>query len=194
LRRAARGNVARQAAALLGLPGAKSSRWYISSNCGREPGDNAELGAKVSLLEGDEDVLVEPHHLEDGRATVVVVPLVETPGIRMPYQDPFTVTFFDMPNIENFSLPSGMRLAVILEKYVSPDEYASFVDLLSRSLRDDHEAYLADEKMRSCREAYLRVVQFPEGYLGLRDRPFIEKLIKRTFHEPDTAGVFDGWF
>ncbi len=98
----------------------------------------------------------------------------------------FSITFYDMPYIDNTRFTTGSRLAVILEKFISPADYAPFLEQITEpTLRQDY-LDLSASKPRILRMAVLRLVLFPEGYLGLRDRPYLEEVIQQITKGPST--------
>jgi hypothetical protein len=87
----------------------------------------------------------------------------------------FRVTFFDMPVLENIRLPNGDRLTVTLSSYFSPPEYGEFVEHFpDKAAIEDYQS----PAYRNCKEARLTLLKFPDSYIGPRDRPYIQNLIK----------------
>ncbi len=186
LRRAALGNVVRQVSALSSLDGAKVQRMRITAG-------------KCSVFEGggEDDTsqwpqdIDEPwtfdfgtiliNRLEDGSVFLSIV-LEEgeqhNGDSTQPLKMDFRVTYFDMPVLENIRLPTGERLTVTLASYFSPLEYEDFIGQLPDYVAQDYRSFLDRPDLRTCRKAQLTLLQFPDSYIGPRDRPYIQNLIK----------------
>jgi len=187
LRRAALGNVARQVSALSSLDGAKVKRVRITDGTCSTPA----AGGAGDPSQGTEDI-DEPrtfdfgtiliNRLEDGSVSLSIVlddSEQQTGGSTQPVRMDFQVTYFDMPVLENIRLPSGQRLTVTLASYFSPREYKDFVEQIPDHVAQlDYRSFLDDPALRDCRKAWLTLLQFPDNYIGPRDRPYIENLIK----------------
>jgi hypothetical protein len=194
LRRAALGNVVRQVSALSSLDDAKVERLRITEGkCSTFEGggaDDPSQGAQDIDEPRDFDfgtVLI--NRLEDGSVYLSIL-LDESEeqagGTTQPVKLDFEVTYFDMPVLENIRLPTGERLTVTLASYFSPREYKEFVGQFPAYLAQDYQSFLDSPDLRDCRKAQLTLLQFPDSYIGPRDRPYIQNLIKTNVHpEPD---------
>ena len=123
--------------------------------------------------------------LKDGMIMATFVDTKKPRADRNPVQheDPrFSVTFYDMPYIDNTRYASGKRLTVVLEKYLSPAGYKPFLsEIKNPTLRKDY----GELEPRLLRQATIRLILFPENYLGLHDRPYLEEVIQKiTKGEP----------
>jgi hypothetical protein len=104
-----------------------------------------------------------------------------------PKPDPpkFSVGFYEAPYLDNTRLSSDVRLAVVLEKFDSPKRYFMFLDQIKDGpLREDYLRYKEDLS-EDCEYAALRLILFPEGYMGLRDRPYVEEVLLKLQQEAD---------
>lgn len=177
LRRAARGVVDRQTAYLQGLDGTEVESVRIEQHpCDSKP-QVVQWGGNGNGL----GLFIKPVLMADGVVSIVLRPE------KQAYETAFDVTFFDMPIIENFQLPSGQRMAVTLEKYFSPSEYGDYGHLFDDARqREDYEFVTSDQL---CRSAVLRFIRFSDIYIGPRDRPLIEELIRTTLDQQNEAAA-----
>jgi hypothetical protein len=187
LRRAALGNVARQVSALSSLDGAKVQRVRItdgtcSATAGGGAGDPSQGAEEIDVPRTFDFGTILVNRLEDGSVSLSIVlddSDQQTGGSTQPARMDFQVTYFDMPVLENIRLPSGQRLTVTLGSYFSPREYKDFVEQIPDHVaRLDYQSFLDDPALSDCRKAWLTLLQFPDNYIGPRDRPYIENLIK----------------
>lgn len=94
-----------------------------------------------------------------------------------------TISFFDMPVLENIYLGTGERVAFSLFYYLSRD-----MCRLSR-FRGDLDGQLqlncidVDEG-ELCALAQLRTVILPKDFVGLHDRPFVNDIAANKFRDP----------
>jgi hypothetical protein len=194
LRRAALGNVVRQVSALSSLDDAKVERLRITEGkCSTFEGggaDDPSQGAQDIDEPRDFDfgtVLI--NRLEDGSVYLSILldeSEEQSGGTTQPVKLDFEVTYFDMPVLENIRLPTGERLTVTLSSYFSPREYKEFVGQFPAYIAQDYQSFLDSPDLRDCRKAQLTLLQFPDSYIGPRDRPYIQNLIKTNVHpEPD---------
>lgn len=96
---------------------------------------------------------------------------------------PFTLSFYDLPFIDNTRLASEVRLALVLDKYISYPEVKDFIGhIKDPQLR---ESYM--EAKDSCWQAAVRVVKFPVDYMGLRDRPYLDDVVRRMGSGKETG-------
>lgn len=193
LRRAALGNVVRQVSALSSLYGAEVERLRITAgNCSAFE-DGGEDDPSQWTQDIDEPGIFDfgtilINRLEDGSVYLSIV-LDESEqqagGSTQPLKMDFRVTYFDMPVLENIRLPTGERLTVTLASYFSPLEYKDFVGQLPDHVAQDYQSFLDNPDLRNCRKAQLTLLQFPDSYIGPRDRPYIQNLIETKLSEPD---------
>ena len=186
LRRAALGNVMRQVSALSSLDGAKVERLRITSGtCSAfAPADEEDPGQWTQDI--DEPWIFDfgtilINDLDDGSVFLSIVldeSEKQSNDSTQPLKLDFRVTFFDMPVLENIRLPTGERLTVTLASYFSPLEYKDFVEHLPDNVAQDYRSFLDSRELRECRKARLTLLQFPDSYIGPRDRPYIQNLIK----------------
>ena len=191
LRRAALGNVVRQVSALSSLDGAKVERLRITAGtCSAFVGGGEDDPSQWSQ-DIDEPRIFDfgtilINRLDDGSVHLSLV-LDESEdqagASTQPQKMDFRVTFFDMPVLENIRLPTGERLAVALASYFSPLEYEDFVGTLPDHIAQDYRSFLDNPDLRDCRKARLTLLQFPDSYIGPRDRPYIQNLIDQNLIE-----------
>lgn len=167
----------RQVSAICSLKGTRAQIVTITQY------DNRDTPRIVT--EGDDlGIELQDITIDDGKVTATFHPLKPRSGRRAVNPifsvDPtFSISFFDMPYIDNSRFTSGSRLAVVMEKFISPYDYGPFLDQISDpSLRQDYRDLTSIEP-HILRIAVLRLVLFPEGYLGLRDRPYLEEVIQK---------------
>jgi hypothetical protein len=114
--------------------------------------------------------------MRDGRVRIRLDAPTGGAGFKVPPE--FQVSFYDMPYIDNSRLSSETRVAVVLEKYVSPTGYRNFLDEIEdKGLQEDYRELI--KRADTCDRAVVQVVRFPENYLGLRDRPYLEEVLSR---------------
>jgi hypothetical protein len=184
LRRAALGNVARQVSALSSLDGAKVERLQITEGkCfeGSGEDDPSQRAEDINEPRDFDFGAILINRLMDGSVhlSIVLEESEEQAGdTTQPVKLDFEVTYFDMPVLENIRLPTGERLTVTLASYFSPREYKEFVGQFPAYLAQDYEYFLASKDLSDCRKAQLTLLQFPDSYIGPRDRPYIQNLIK----------------
>ena len=114
--------------------------------------------------------------MTDGRVRIRLDTPSGVPGFKVPPE--FEVSFYDMPYIDNSRLSSAARVAVVLEKYISPTGYKRFLDdIEDKGLQEDYRQLI--RRADICDRAVVQVIRFPENYLGLRDRPYLEEVLSR---------------
>jgi len=180
LRRAALGNVARQVSALASLDGAKVERLPITEGTCFE-GGGEDAPSHINKPRDFDFGTILINSLEDGSVHLgISLDKSEdlADGTTQPVNLDFEVTFFDMPVLENIRLPTGERLTVTLSSYFSPREYREFVGQFPFNIAQDYKYFLDRPDLSDCRKAQLTLLQFPDSYIGPRDRPFIQNLIK----------------
>jgi len=102
----------------------------------------------------------------------------------------FTVSYYDMPLLEQVRLPTNERVAFSVTKYVSTEICRSEALKRSRSMNDAREVVGFCKDLESgCERARLAITTFPEDYIAARDRPFLTELTKKQ------KGLLDliGW-
>ena len=179
LRKTARSLASHQVSAMASLEGTRIEKVVVRKCLDLAPQVTAENGSAVKVI-GVTD-------MQDGQMTL----RLDAPSAPISPQDrpastkdppEFTVSFFDMPYIDNSRLPSGQRLAVVMRSYFSPS-YGKFVNEIEDPvLRQDYQEFLA--KGERCDQVSLRFVLFPDKYLGLRDRPYLEEVLTRVRESP----------
>ncbi len=109
---------------------------------------------KIEYPEVEIEVQPEVHTKEKGRYKTVD-------------KDPFSfsVSFFDMPFMDNSRLSEGTRFAIVLKNICTKETYAD----------DD----CSKEEEKSLPFAIFQVVVFKEEFMSLRDRPLFEEMIKK---------------
>ena len=187
LRRAALGNVVRQVSALSSLEDARLDRMRITKGaCSAFQGGGEDDEASWSR-DIDEPWVFDfgtilINRLEDGSVYLSLVLNEEedtSDGVSQPLKMDFRVTYFDMPVLENIRLPTGERLAVTLASYFSPSEYKDFVGEIPDHIAQlDYKSFVDNPDLQNCQKARLTLLQFPDSYIGPRDRPYIQNLIK----------------
>jgi len=190
LRRAALGNVARQVSALASLDGAKVERLQITEGtCSTFEGGGAQDPSQWAQDIDEPRILgfgtILINRLEDGSVhlSILLDESEEQAGeTTQPVKLDFQVTYFDMPVLENIRLPTGERLTVTLSSYFSPREYREFVGQFPANIAQDYRSFLDSADLRDCRKAQLTLLQFPDSYIGPRDRPYIQNLIETNVH------------
>jgi hypothetical protein len=132
-------------------------------------------------IEG-ENVKVMNAKFGDGKVRLSL----EIPSSKNNEPPSFSVGFYESPYLDNTRFSSDARLAVVLEKFIAPKQYARFLTRIeSGSLRDDYLRYQEDLP-EGCEYAAVRVLLFPEGYMGLRDRPYVEEILLKMREQPDS--------
>ncbi len=176
LRHVGRGLASRQVSAISSLNGTKVQKIIISQYQGEQKPQTYQKGENINI---DLRNII----LRDGMvlATFVDTNRPKTNGNPVQQEDPkFSITFYDMPYIDNTRYASGKRLAVVLEKYLSPAGYKPFLfEIDDLTLKKDY----SDLPPQLLRQATIRLILFPEDYLGLRDRPYMEEVIQQITKE-----------
>ncbi|NOY65682.1 MAG: hypothetical protein GXO97_09875, partial [Nitrospirae bacterium] len=78
----------------------------------------------------------------------------------------FSVSYFDMPYMDNSRLSEGIRFAIVLKAICTDKTFSK-----------DDECLKEEEK--SIPYAVFQVVTFNEEFMSLRDRPLFEEMIKK---------------
>jgi hypothetical protein len=173
----------RQANALAAAEDAKVRRFEFRLKKKEKDGAIESTIEAISLDNGGTEIPVElvARDLDDGRVRVSIAP-AWLPGDKVDnfatVRDPdFYVTFYDAPYIDNVRLTSGMRVAVILNRSIPVEKLLLHPDWVA----EDHETrellkFYADEGVANVAEVTL--IQFPDEYTALRDRPYVEKIFE----------------
>lgn len=189
LRRVAVGAIGRQVAALEGLGSGQVRVSHHGINTCRSS-DEHQGDAKVESL-NDRVSPPLPPDVATGVGAIEFIRLrdgaIDLRISKLPNKDAgpekadlgagelnLTITFFDMPTLENIRLKDGERVSFSMSKYLSKTRCSRFKADLDESLRIDC-AYLESRK-ENCEIANFRVVILPKNYLGVRDRPYVNDL------------------
>jgi hypothetical protein len=104
-----------------------------------------------------------------------------------PRQVPLSVTYFDMPSLENVRLPDGRRVALTLTRSGSSEACGRFSLQMDETGRKDCDDAIRNLKFSkalgdhgvACSWASLSVILIPSDYISMRDRPYLDELSKR---------------
>jgi hypothetical protein len=113
-----------------------------------------------------------------------------------PRQVPLTVTYFDMPSLENVRVSDGQRVALTLTRSGSSQACRRFSTQMDESARQDctdtidllKNAKVFGDHRGACSWATLSIVKIPPDYISMRDRPYLDELSKRG------RGLFNALF
>jgi hypothetical protein len=180
LRRIAFGASSRQITALTGAAQATVTTHRIKSWTDKKGGKDKPLLVSPSTLPLIGDVIPFIDRLKDGTVTMRLVPKNEAGGGIEVEPVYLQITFFDMPSLENILLPNGDRVAFTLSNYMSYDSCKEFKEQFDEPLRSNCDDLLKS-KEQDCDIAVIRIITFPKGYIGARDRPYLNDLIARKF-------------
>ena len=189
LRRVARGASTRQTASLIARAKA-SSRQLMIEQC--ELGDGKAPEIKPDLLPGlPRGVTGFIERVADNAVNVSIAhsaidPSSLTAGTATtPSRVPVSITYYDMPALENVRLPHGERVALTLTRVISAQSCERFWMELDESTRSDCSSLLADANNRGryCSRANLTLTIIPASFIGVRDRPYLNELVS-----PKAAG------
>jgi len=175
LRRIAIGATSRQAAALEALGGDASARvsWHRIDTCRLDKYQKIEPDPPFpdAVLRHGTPAIVG---VRDG-AIIVKILRAEDGGTSTSAQsDNLTISFFDMPALENLYLKSGQRAAFSLFYYLSKDMCRRFGSALDDQLKVDCDNFPPGRD--NCAVAQFRTVLLPPKFLGLHDRPYVNDL------------------
>lgn len=191
LRRAARGAATRQIELLRANAGAEVKKVRIEQ-CQQSP-SSAPVFAPDELpsLPGNAIGLVQG--VADGAVRItLVLPNAEAPQsskdvvqATQPRGVPITVTFFDMPALENLTLPGpgGRRMALTLTRSSSTRTCSRFSAQMDESAREDcnPRADASRKSAGTCYSAEVWITLIPKDYIGPRDRPYLSDLYTSPF-------------
>jgi hypothetical protein len=95
---------------------------------------------------------------------------------------PISVTFFDMPALENVRLSDGSRLSITLMSSISTRSCRRFMRMMAETVQNDCAALLeqSGDTGRSCSKADLSLTVIPKGFIGMRDRPYLDELSRSS--------------
>jgi hypothetical protein len=165
LRRVASGATQRQTTTLQSLDG--DARAVVTNHLVLKSCMYGEVSVNPPLTDVLEvaDVRVDVKDLDDGKLRLDVR---SAEGVALPR--PFTVTYYDMPMLENFPLRTGQRVAFVFTHYISRtycQYFESELDPVSRQFCGDVSG--ADG---ICAIGSFSTVVLPRNFLGLRERPY----------------------
>ena len=106
--------------------------------------------------------------------------IVEAPPSR---EVPITVTFFDMPTLENVRLADGRRVALTLMRSASTRTCERFSLQMDETARLDCNPQPDDDRKRPgvCVWTEVWITLIPKDYIGMRDRPYLSELYSPLF-------------
>jgi hypothetical protein len=144
------------------------------------------------------DAFVAFKRIEEGSVAVELVDLskagkANSPAViesSTPRTVPFTVTYYDMPSLENVRLPDGRRLSLTLTSFLSSRTCERYWADMDESARLDCDALTDDLRTRggSCSRAHIQLTLIPSDYISPRDRPYLSDLSSRG----NMGFTFDG--
>ncbi|MGH7332214.1 MAG: hypothetical protein ACREKS_05575 [Candidatus Rokuibacteriota bacterium] len=183
LRRVAIGATARQVAALEALQGSAQARvsyHTVTYPClGAKRGESARIQWRPDLPK----VIDYGVTIEDVKDGVILMRLVRAEPNQPGTSSLLSVSFFDMPALENIYLANGERAAFSLYYYLSQEACQRF-----RGALDDHlQANCIDFERGQrdyCGVAQFRTVILPRNFMGVHDRPYVNDLAGGRYREP----------
>ena len=193
LRRVAYGATARQIELLRANAHAEVQQVRLEQ-CQDSPTSPAAFAPnELPVLFGNANVRGVINRVEDGSVTITLrVPSGDAPTdlgnspndiseTVQPRQVPLSVTFFDMPALENVRLSDGRRLALTLTRSTSIQSCRQFSDQMDVTAQQDCKARLdvPRESTAECSWADLSIILIPADYIGMRDRPYLSDLSTR---------------
>lgn len=141
--------------------------------CGSQPAELHIIGN--SLVDSK---IIDVTDISDGKVRVVLDTSDAADKNGMPSS--FAINSYDMPYIDNTHLSSNVRLAIVLEQYISPRRFRPFIDQIAdQGVADEVRRAGSSKQDGNCNQAVIRLIQFPAGYMGLRDRPYLEDVYRR---------------
>jgi hypothetical protein len=202
LRRVAIGAVARQVAALEGLASPSRARvtYHRIDTCALDPTGEIEKKVEreglISLVEPPlpkqvqvEGGPVRELRLRDGALDLRMFKLARSEDAqgapdRSASDIDLSVTFFDMPALENIRLNDNSRVAFSLYGYLSKQDCERFQADLDERQRTDCRDYLLRSPKPDCAIAQFRTVILPKEFLGVHDRPYVNDLAAGRYRDP----------
>jgi hypothetical protein len=190
LRRAAIGSASRQTESLQSNAHAEVQPFWVEQ-C--QSGDSAPEFFPTDQLPLRGNVFGYIKRIDEGAVTIELALLASAsegaPHVKgeasapLPRRVPISVSFYDMPSLENVRLPDQRRLALTLVRLLSTRTCQRYSQQMDASLREDCDALLhptAAEAARTagkqCYRATLLMTLIPSDYIGPRDRPFLNVL------------------
>ncbi|VAW42470.1 hypothetical protein MNBD_DELTA03-1111 [hydrothermal vent metagenome] len=181
LRRVGKSLALNQAKNLASLQQTHTEKVFIKK-CGSEPAEFHIIG-KTQV----QSKIIDVTDILDGKVRVVLDTSDSASDNGVPPS--FTVSFYDMPYIDNAHLSSNVRLSIVLEQYISPRRFKPFLNqIVDHGIADTVRRSLENGRDSNCDQAVIRLIQFPEGYMGLRDRPYLEEVYRRILHAQSEKG------
>lgn len=118
---------------------------------------------------------IKPNDISDGKVDISLE-YTKSKATDQSFKGPtFVITFYDLPYIDNTVLDLDMRVGLILTKFVSIRDLDMFSDRLDKKLIQDYQ----DLKDGGITEyAEMKIIKFPAEYIGNRDRPYLQEIIK----------------
>jgi hypothetical protein len=187
LRRVAYGATARQIESLRAIAGAEVRTLRIQQ-CQVDPSSRPVIDPQeLQTLPGKTTALVR--QVADGSVTLALIapgdrtqePVVSQDGVidlPPPREVPITVTYFDMPTLENVRLADGRRMAMTLTRSASTQSCERFSAQMDENTRRDCELQPNDSRKQAgaCSWASVSITLIPKDYIGMRDRPFLSDM------------------
>jgi hypothetical protein len=130
---------------------------------------------------------IKPNDISDGTVDISLE-YTRSKSSDQSFKAPaFSITFYDLPYIDNSVLDMDMRVGVILTKYVSIRDLDMFSERMDKRLIKDYQ----DLKDGGITEyAEMKMIKFPAKYIGNRDRPYLQEIIQELVGEQkETAAV-----
>jgi hypothetical protein len=196
LRRMAAGATARQVAALEGLGENAARVTYHSINTCKKGNDKKPLIDLLDVKLPDEIATasgpISITRLGDGvlDMSINTVPKIENTSDNDSSAGVIniSVTFFDMPALENLRLDNNKRVAFSIYKYLSSQDCTKeFKEYLDYKLQIDCDSLLNKDKeleeQNECAFAQFRAVIMPENFLGIHDRPYVNELAAGKYRD-----------
>ncbi len=196
LRRVAYGAVSRQIAQLLANADASVQERVITQCRSRtspdETPDFGPTGQLIDLPDGSTTLFVM--QVGDGYASVKLLPSGERraerreEGLESRDSDaltPLTVTFYDMPMLENMHLPNRSRVGLSVRSHLSTQSCQRFARQLEPTARSTCEGFLREADGAVCDRVTLAIVNIPEDYIVARDRPYLRNLSREATRPPE---------
>lgn len=198
LRRVARGATSRQTASLVARAKA-SSQQLVFEQCEGGDGKVTEItpGFLPPLPHGVNGVIerVTDNSVDVSIAQSTISRSSSKAGTtRTPGSVPVSVTYYDMPALENVRLQSGERVALTLTRFISARNCERFWTELDESTRNDCIPMLADanDNNRYCSRATVTLTIIPNSFIGVRDRPYLNELVPSKGVRASLLPALDG--
>ena len=193
LRRVAYGAVSRQIAQLLANADASAHERVVTQCRSRTAPEETSIDQPlIDLPDGSTTLYVM--QVGDGYASVKLLPSGErradTREEALESRDsdaltPLTVTFFDMPMLENIHLPNRSRVGLSVRSHLSTQSCQRFARQLEPTARSTCEGFLREADDAVCDRVTLSIVSIPEDYIVARDRPYLRNLSREATRPPE---------